>query len=110
MGSGVWRWSACFCSTPTARYLGVDLFFVLSGYVITALLLAERRDSGRIDLAAFWVRRARRLFPALLLLMPAIAAYLCWLGPPEEFRAVRWDALATLGYVAKWHAIFAGQS
>jgi peptidoglycan/LPS O-acetylase OafA/YrhL len=91
-------------------YLGVDLFFVLSGYLITSLLLAESRDTGRIDLAAFWVRRARRLFPALLLLMPAIAAYLCWFGSPEEVAPVRWDALATLGYVANWHSIWAGQS
>src|SRR6188768_3852856 len=56
-------------------YLGVDLFFVLSGYLITSLLLAEHGRTGRIDLYAFWVRRARRLLPALLALMPAIAVY-----------------------------------
>ena len=44
-------------------FLGVDLFFVLSGYLITSLLLAERRGTGGIDLRAFWLRRARRLLP-----------------------------------------------
>src|SRR5262245_15448526 len=47
-------------------FLGVDAFFVLSGFLITALLLAEHEHSGRIGLAAFWGRRARRLLPALL--------------------------------------------
>src|SRR6185503_10435479 len=48
-------------------FLGVDAFFVLSGYLITALLLVEHRRSGRIRLPAFWGRRARRLLPAMLL-------------------------------------------
>ncbi|MDQ3293420.1 MAG: acyltransferase, partial [Actinomycetota bacterium] len=46
-------------------FLGVDTFFVVSGYLITGLLLAEHRASGGIDLRAFWLRRARRLLPAL---------------------------------------------
>ena len=56
-------------------FLGVDVFFVLSGYLITSLLLAEHADTGRIDLAAFWARRARRLLPALLLLLLGVAVY-----------------------------------
>ncbi len=91
-------------------YLGVDLFFVLSGYLITSLLLAEHQATGRIVLTAFWVRRARRLFPALLALMPAIAVYMRWFARPEELRSIRFDALATLGYVANWRAIFSGKS
>ncbi|HEY4376365.1 MAG TPA: acyltransferase, partial [Acidimicrobiales bacterium] len=49
-------------------FLGVDLFFVLSGYLITALLLAEWGRTGTISLAAFWERRARRLLPAVIAL------------------------------------------
>ncbi|MBX3228939.1 MAG: acyltransferase [Labilithrix sp.] len=91
-------------------YLGVDLFFVLSGYLITSLLIAERRAAGRIALGAFWIRRARRLFPALLSLMPAVALY-CWLfAQPDELARVRSDALATLAYVANWSGIFAERS
>ncbi|MES1187209.1 MAG: acyltransferase family protein [Myxococcales bacterium] len=87
-------------------YLGVDLFFVLSGYLITSLLLTEHRDRGHIDLAAFWVRRARRLFPALLALMPAVAVYGWVFARPEELHTLRLQALASLGYFANWHAIF----
>lgn len=87
-------------------YLGVDLFFVLSGYLITSLLLAEHGRTGRIDLLAFWVRRARRLFPALLALMPAIAVYGWVFARPEELHTLRMQALASLGYFANWHAIF----
>jgi peptidoglycan/LPS O-acetylase OafA/YrhL len=91
-------------------YLGVDLFFVLSGYLITSLLLAEHRESGRIALSSFWVRRARRLFPALLSLMPVIAIYGRFFAKPSELQGLRADALATLGYVANWNAIFSHKS
>lgn len=91
-------------------YLGVDLFFVLSGYLITSLLLAEHRDTGGIQLKAFWIRRARRLFPALLSLIPVVALYCWFLAQPDELARVRGDALAALGYVANWRAIFAKTS
>ncbi|HEX7604313.1 MAG TPA: acyltransferase, partial [Polyangiaceae bacterium] len=91
-------------------YLGVDLFFVLSGFLITSILLAEHRRSGRIALGAFWVRRARRLFPALLALMPAIAVYARVFAQPDELAGLRGDALATLGYVANWRAVFSNKS
>ncbi len=91
-------------------YLGVDLFFVLSGYLITSLLLAEHRDTGKIALKEFWIRRARRLFPALLSLIPAVAAYCRFVAQPDELARVRGDALATLGYVANWRAIFSQKS
>jgi peptidoglycan/LPS O-acetylase OafA/YrhL len=91
-------------------YLGVDLFFVLSGFLITANLLAEHAGTGRINLRAFWMRRARRLFPALLALVFFVgtAAPLC--ASPEARARIRADGLATLGYVANWHAIFSGRS
>ncbi|HET7305416.1 MAG TPA: acyltransferase family protein [Segeticoccus sp.] len=50
-------------------YLGVDVFFVVSGFLITTLLLRELRDNGRLDLPHFWLRRARRLLPALVLVV-----------------------------------------
>ena len=88
-------------------YLGVDLFFVLSGFLITSLLLVERDATGRIDLARFWARRARRLLPALFLVLLAIAAYAATDPPAVAMGALRGDALATLGYVANWHSIVA---
>ncbi|HEY3500116.1 MAG TPA: acyltransferase [Polyangiaceae bacterium] len=91
-------------------YLGVDLFFVLSGFLITRILLAEQRATGRIDLASFWTRRARRLFPALLALMPAIALYARFVAPAAELANIRADAFATLGYVANWRAIVSQHS
>lgn len=91
-------------------YLGVDLFFVLSGYLITSLLLAEHRDTGHIDLYAFWVRRCRRLFPALLSLMPAVALYGKFFARPEDLAELRNEALASLAYVANWRAILGEKS
>ena len=91
-------------------YLGVDLFFVLSGYLITSLLLGEQQATGRIALWPFWVRRARRLFPALLSLMPAVALYAMFYAKPIELSGIRADALATIAYVANWRAIFAHKS
>jgi peptidoglycan/LPS O-acetylase OafA/YrhL len=89
-------------------FLGVDAFFVLSGFLITALLLAERERTGRIRLGAFWLRRARRLLPALLLVIAAVVAAARWLVAAEELAALRADALATLGYVANWRMIYRG--
>jgi peptidoglycan/LPS O-acetylase OafA/YrhL len=88
-------------------YLGVDLFFVLSGFLITSLLLVEWEHDGRIALGAFWARRARRLLPALFLLIGAIAVYAATSPPALVPNALRGDALATLGYVANWHAVLA---
>ena len=99
-------------------YLGVDLFFVLSGFLISTLLLEEWAGKGRIDLAAFWGRRARRLLPALFLVVAALALYLVangWLGAPGanglvDLQGLRGDAISTLLYVNNWHAIYAHQS
>src|ERR1039458_9845370 len=99
-------------------YLGVDLFFVLSGFLITTLLLEEWVRTGRLNLGAFWARRARRLLPALFLVVVALAAYLvlnALLAAPGanglvDLSGLRGDALATLLYVGNWHSIFAHQS
>jgi peptidoglycan/LPS O-acetylase OafA/YrhL len=91
-------------------FLGVDLFFVLSGFLITRLLLLEHERDGKIDLAAFWLRRARRLLPALLSLMLAIVAYAHWFARADEIDAIKSDAVATLGYFANWRAIYSDKS
>jgi len=91
-------------------FLGVDAFFVLSGFLITSLLLHEWRDTGGIGLIAFWARRARRLLPALFLMLVGVAAYAVFLAGRLELARIRGDALATIGYVANWRPIFAGQS
>src|SRR5882672_3570822 len=92
----------------TGGYLGVDAFFVLSGFLITSLLLAEYATAGAIHLAAFWARRARRLLPALLVVLVAVAfAATVWVAARDLGR-VRDDGLATLFYFANWHSISAG--
>ncbi|HEY3144040.1 MAG TPA: acyltransferase [Acidimicrobiales bacterium] len=88
-------------------FLGVDLFFVLSGFLITRLLLAEHRAHDRIELRRFWIRRARRLLPALLLLLVGVAVLLLVFSEASERARFRGDGLATLGYVANWHRMTA---
>ena len=91
----------------TGGYLGVDLFFVLSGYLITSLLLHEHRRTGAIDLAAFWTRRARRLLPAIGVLIAVLAVVTigATAGERTTFGA---DAIATLLYTANWRAVLSG--
>jgi peptidoglycan/LPS O-acetylase OafA/YrhL/lysophospholipase L1-like esterase len=89
-------------------YLGVDAFFVLSGFLITSLLLAEHRDFDTVSLRAFWARRARRLLPALAVVLAAVAAYAAWVAEPSELSEIRGDALATIGYIANWREIASG--
>jgi len=88
-------------------FLGVEVFFVVSGYLITALLLAEVRERGRIDLKAFWVRHARRLLPALYLLLVATLAFAV-VFLPGEVAGLRSDAIAAFGYATNWY-LLAGQ-
>ncbi|QYG93008.1 acyltransferase family protein [Iamia sp. SCSIO 61187] len=91
-------------------FLGVDVFFVLSGYLITTLLLRERVATGAIDLRAFWIRRLRRLAPALLVLLAAVGVAAPFLIEGTQRASVRGDGLAALGYVANWRFIVTEQS
>jgi peptidoglycan/LPS O-acetylase OafA/YrhL len=89
-------------------FLGVDAFFVLSGFLITALLLTEHAGTGRIGLGAFWARRARRLLPGLLVMLAVVLVVSRWLLPADELGALRADALAATGYVANWRLMDRG--
>ncbi len=90
-------------------FLGVDVFFVISGYLITSLLLSEYRRGGHIKLGKFWLRRAQRLLPAVGVFIAAtmIGAAVV---EPDQINELRGDALASLLYFANWHFIFAHQS
>jgi len=90
-------------------FLGVDVFFVLSGFLITSLLLRERRTTGRLSLRAFWARRARRLLPALYLLLCTVMGVEVLLHL-SGLASLRWDALWSLGYASNWFLIAHQQS
>jgi peptidoglycan/LPS O-acetylase OafA/YrhL len=90
-------------------FLGVDVFFVISGYLITSLLLSERRRTGRVRLGQFWLRRARRLLPAVGVLI-AVTMIVAAIVEPDRLTELRGDAISSLAYVANWHFIFAHQS
>ena len=90
-------------------FLGVDVFFVLSGYLITSLVLAEWRHRGSIDLKTFWLRRARRLLPALYVLLVVTLTFAV-VFLPGEVAELRGDVLAAFGYVTNWYLIFQHQS
>ncbi|PJE96420.1 acyltransferase [Streptomyces carminius] len=87
-------------------FLGVDLFFVLSGFLITGLLLKETRArDGRIDLVAFWGRRARRLLPALAVMIAGTLVLTWAFGPPLLLRHALDDAPWVAANLANWHFV-----
>ncbi|HVY77074.1 MAG TPA: acyltransferase family protein [Solirubrobacterales bacterium] len=90
-------------------FLGVDVFFVISGYLITSLLLSERRRTGKVRLGQFWLRRARRLLPAVGVLI-AVTMIVAAIAEPERLAELRGDAIASLAYVANWHFVLEHQS
>lgn len=90
-------------------YLGVDVFFVLSGFLITGLLVEERAGSGRISLRGFWLRRARRLLPGLVVMLGVLALCDALRAPAINLSTLPGDIVAALFYFANWHFI-AGHS
>jgi peptidoglycan/LPS O-acetylase OafA/YrhL len=90
-------------------FLGVDLFFVLSGYLITSLLLVEWEARNRIDLRRFWLRRARRLLPALVVVVLGSLA-LAAIFARQDLGRTRSDAVSSLLYYTNWHEIIANRS
>lgn len=98
-----------FKGTP-AGFLGVDLFFVLSGYLITTLLIIEHDATGRIGLANFWIRRARRLLPALILLVATLIAVSTIAPGLFALDSLRGDMVSSLLYVQNWNSLLGGDS
>jgi peptidoglycan/LPS O-acetylase OafA/YrhL len=90
-------------------FLGVDVFFVISGYLITSLLLREFRRGGHVQLGRFWLRRARRLLPAVGVLI-AVTMIVAAIVEPDRIDQLRGDAVASLAYFANWHFILGSQS
>ncbi|MST35112.1 acyltransferase family protein, partial [Acidimicrobiaceae bacterium USS-CC1] len=84
--------------------LGVGVFFTLSGYLITDLLLAAWERTGRLQLRTFWVHRARRLLPALFVLLPVVLVWVA-VARPAMLGEVRGQALASALYVGNWWLI-----
>ena len=89
-------------------FIGVEVFFVLSGFLITSLLVAEWEGSSTIALGAFWSRRARRLLPALFCLVAVIGAYYAVAGAAQAVPGLKGDGISALTYFSNWHQIVAG--
>jgi peptidoglycan/LPS O-acetylase OafA/YrhL len=89
-------------------HLGVTVFFALSGFLITSLLLAEKESTGRVALRAFWARRAKRLVPALLVTLGFVAAVAAWTTNPA--RTALGDSVATLTWSTNWWFLWHGTS
>lgn len=85
--------------------LGVGVFFVLSGYLITDILITQWKTLGKVELRTFWIRRARRLLPALLLMLIAAGAWILLFDRPR-MASLQEEVLAGLTYVSNWWLIF----
>ena len=90
-------------------FLGVEVFFVISGYLITMLLLSEHRRTGGIGLRHFWFRRARRLLPAVFALL-FVVSLVSALFVRSEMSRLKGDVVAALTYTMNWHLILGGTS
>ncbi|WP_026123276.1 acyltransferase family protein [Nocardiopsis chromatogenes] len=86
-------------------FLGVDLFFALSGYLITDLLLREAAATGSVSLAAFWGRRIRRLFPALAAMLACVALLVRAVAPPDTVRTMLSDGPWVQANLVNWHLL-----
>ena len=89
-------------------FLGVEVFFLISGYLITLLLIGEHERTGRVHLRGFWVRRAKRLLPALFTMLIGVTIYTA-LFNSDALGQLRGDVLAGLTYVSNWYMIWVGQ-
>ena len=88
-------------------FLGVEVFFVISGYLITLLLIAEKERTSTVDMKQFWIRRARRLLPALFAMMIALTIWTA-LFERDALGKLRGDVIAAFFYVSNWYQIWTG--
>ncbi len=97
-------------SWASGGFLGVSLFFTLSGFLITRLLLADHRNHGRIRFAAFWERRARRLIPAALVAVALVVVVAPYVWNTSQRSSLPGDVVSAVTYSANWHALWSGNS
>lgn len=86
-------------------FVGVDVFFALSGFLITSLLAGELCRTGRLRLGRFWWRRAWRLLPALAVMVTAVVAYVRLVAPPGRWPGLGADVASVALYVSNWHFV-----
>lgn len=93
---------------PTGGFVGVDVFFVISGFLISGILLRSYEKRGRISFADFYRKRARRILPAALLVLAVTIAAVWALFPNGRAKEVSWDGLFALIFGANWRFVIAG--
>ncbi|HEX7096103.1 MAG TPA: hypothetical protein VF183_09480, partial [Acidimicrobiales bacterium] len=91
-------------------FVTIDLFFVLSSFLITSIALTEWDRTGRVDVVAYAGRRARRLLPALFLAVLALSLYVAFAADPDVVPRWRGGIVAALTYCANWFEILSGVS
>ena len=91
-------------------FLGVSVFFTLSGFLITSLLINECENTGRIDLKSFWGRRLRRLAPASLVVIAGVIGLASRLSTSIEASRIKGDAISATLYFSNWQFIYSGHS
>jgi peptidoglycan/LPS O-acetylase OafA/YrhL len=89
----------------TGGYIGVDIFFVISGFLISGQLARELTSSGKIALATFWAKRVRRLVPASLVVLIVSIIVTAVVMPLAYVHESLWDIAASALYVQNWHLV-----
>lgn len=94
---------------PRGGFVGVDVFFVLSGFLVTGILLSDLENEGTLRLGAFFARRVKRLLPAALAVLAAVVGAAFMIFSPVRAESILFDALSAVGLVSNWHFGLAGR-